>query len=235
MHVDRTKFLVLTSALLASCKSAETPQNAPIMIPQQPPPVASIAREPEPPPTTPDAGASVEPIAVDDDEDPYEPWPGTATVPLAKTVHGQTCDAAENAKGTVACALRPPGPTCESFGETKSECARLRGWLVPRVAEKAAKCLNAKSGKQDICYFNIGAACIIQAFDGVCLDLTPKIESSCKRVMSKCASVEKQYRHINLAACRAAMSSVVPQRHGKLIACMQESCDLVPCTYAAGS
>ena len=235
MHVDRTKFLVLTSALLASCKGeTQTHENGPIVIPTQPPATASIARDPEPPPqAVMDAGPKEAPVAAEEDEEPYEPWPGTATVPLAKTVKGQSCEVAENAKGTVACTLRPPGPTCESFSETKGECARLRSWLVPRVAEKASKCLNAKSGKQDICSFNIGAACIIQAFDDVCLDPSPKIDTSCKRVMSKCSAVERQYRHINFGACKAALSAVVPARHGKFITCAQESCDLVPCTYAA--
>ncbi|HEY8076922.1 MAG TPA: hypothetical protein VIF62_22500 [Labilithrix sp.] len=235
MHVDRAKFLLLTSTLFASCKESEPAAQAPIVIPQQPASTASLAKEEPPPPPVVDASAPEQPVAADDDEEPYEPWPGTAEVPMAKTVKGQTCDAGENAKGAPVCTLRPPGPTCESFSQTRGECSRLRTWLVPRVAERAAKCLSAKSGKQDICYFNIGAACVIQAMNDVCLDTSPRIDTSCKRVMTKCGAIERQYRHINLNACKAAMSSIVPSRQAKFLTCMQESCDLVACHYATSS
>ncbi len=234
MHVDRAKFLLLTSSLFAACKESEPAPQAPIVIPQQPAPVASLAREGAPP--APPAEAPPEPVAVaDDDEEPYEPWPGGTEVPMARTVKGQTCDVAENAKGSPVCTLRPPGPTCEGFTQTRSECSRLRTWLVPRVAERAAKCLSAKSGKQDVCSPNVAAACVIQAMNDVCLDPSPKIDASCKRVMSKCASFDHQQRHVNLNACKAAMSSIVPARHAKFVTCMQEGCDLAACHYATSS
>jgi hypothetical protein len=234
MHVDRARFLLLTSSLLAACKDAESPSTTPIVIPPQPSTVPSAAHDPPPPPLV-DAGSSAMPVAVDEDEEPYEVEPGEAAVPLAKTVKGQTCEPAENAKGAPVCTLRAPGPTCESFTETRSECGRLRTWLVPRVAERAAKCLSAKSGKQEICAYNIAAACVIEAMNAVCLDPAPKIETSCKRVMARCQSVERQSRHVNLGACKAAMSSIVPARQAKFVTCMQESCDLVPCHYATSS
>lgn len=241
MKVDRAKFLVLTSALFA-CAGKTEPANDPggaVAIPPQPPPppaTATATATVEAPP--PDAGPSRDvPVAVsdDDDEEPYQPWPGTAQPPLAKTVHAQSCDVAENAKGKpVACNLqRAPGPTCESFGETRADCPKLSRWLVPKVAEKAAGCLNAKSGKKDICLFNVGPSCVIESLSSVCLDPSPKIAASCERVMTRCAKADRKYRHMTADACKAAMSAIVPASQGKFLSCAAESCDLVPCMYAA--
>jgi hypothetical protein len=236
MHVDRARFLLLTSALFAACKEGEPPPSAPIVIPPQPPAPPETAK-PEPPPIV-DAGVKA-PVVVaqdGDDEEPYEPWEGAADVPMAKSVHAQACEASDNQKGAVQCALKaPPGPACESFASTRSECAKLRSWLVPRAAEKTAQCLQQKSGKQDICNFNIGPACFVAALSSVCLDDSARNEADCKKVMSACGSVEKKYRHMNTSACRAALSAIVPGRRGKFVTCAAESCDLVPCYYAAGS
>jgi hypothetical protein len=188
-------------------------------------------------PAVADAGAKEAPLAVDndDDEQPYEPWPGTANPPMAKTVHAQKCDVAENAKGkAVACALKPmPGPSCESFGETKADCPKLSRWLVPKVAEKAASCLNAKSGKKDICLFNVGPSCVIESLSSVCSNPDPKIDASCERVMKRCKSTEGKHRHMTLDACKAALSAIVPASQGKFTTCAAESCDLIPCMYQA--
>lgn len=240
MKIDRSKFLLLTSAMFA-CGTKNDPQQVggPIIIPAQPPPTASMtatasAKVIEPP----DAGApSSAPIAAaeDDDEQPYEPWPGTADPPMAKTVHAQKCDVAENAKGkTVGCTLKaPPGPSCESFSETRADCPKLSRWLVPKVAEKAAGCLNAKSGKKDICLFNVGPSCVIESLSSVCLNTDPKIEQACDRVMKRCKSYDPKYRHMNMDACKAALSAIVPAAHGKFTSCAAESCDLIPCMYSA--
>jgi hypothetical protein len=106
---------------------------------------------------------------------------------------------------------------------------------VPRAAEKTAQCLQAKSGKKEICYANIGPACFIEALSSVCLDDSPRNEASCKKVMSSCAAVDKSSRHINTHACKAALSAITPGRQGKFITCAMEGCDLVSCYYAAGT
>lgn len=240
MKIDRARFLFLTSALFA-CGSKTEPANDPgsavTIPPQPPPPPATATAEKRAEAAQPDASAPKEAFvaAADDDEEPYEPWPGTAQPPLAKTVHGQSCDVAENAKGKpVACTLKPaPGPTCESFGETRADCPKLSRWLVPKVAEKAAACLNGKSGKKDICLFNVGPSCVIEALSSVCVDPAPKVAASCERVMARCGKVDRKYRHMTADACKAAMSAIVPASQGKFLSCAAESCDLVPCMYAA--
>lgn len=241
MDVDRTTFLFLTSAIFAATACARSdpaavpPAGVAIDIPLQPPP---------PPPTAGSASSTAQPAAgsaqlaeqavADDDEQPYEPWPGTTDPPLARTIRGQKCDLTENAKGKAACSLKPPpGPTCESIGATRSDCARLSRWLVPRVAEKAAACLNARSGTRDLCLFNMGATCFMESLRSVCVDTSPKVEEACARVMQKCARVDKRSRHMTMDACRAAMSAILPVAHGKFLSCAAESCDLIPCHYAA--
>lgn len=243
MKIDRAQFLFLTSALFA-CAGKTEPANDPggaVAIPPQPPPPpapAATTTEKNVGATPADAGSARDvPLATSDDEDeePYQPWPGTAQPPLAKTVHPQSCDVAENAKGkAVACNLRPaPGPTCESFGETRADCPKLSRWLVPKVAEKAAACLNAKSGKKDICLFNVGPSCVIESLSSVCLDPSPKVAASCERVMARCGKADRKYRHITADACKAALSAIVPTSQPKFLSCAAESCDLVPCMYAA--
>lgn len=239
MKIDRSKFLLLTSAMFAcGTKNDPSSPSGPIIIPAQPPPTASMS-----PPATakladavPDASAKEAPLAVDDDdEQPYEPWPGTADPPMAKAVKAQKCDVAENAKGkAIACTLKaPPGPSCESFSETRSDCPKLSRWLVPKVAEKAAACLNAKSGKKDICLFNAGPSCVIESLSSACLNTDPKIAESCERVMKRCKTFDPKYRHMNMEACKAALSAIVPASHGKFTSCAAESCDLIPCMYSA--
>jgi hypothetical protein len=238
MKVDRTQFLLLASAMFA-CGTKNDPSQVggPIIIPSQPPPTASMtATAPVKTAEVPDAAAPSQPVAVDDDdEEPYEPWPGTADPPMAKTVKAQKCDVAENAKGKpVACTLKPPpGPSCESFSEMRADCPKLSRWLVPKVAEKAAACLNAKSGKKDICLFNVGPSCVIESLSSACLDPDPTIEQSCANVMKRCKTYDAKYRHMNTEACKAALSAIVKTSRPKFVSCAAESCDLVPCMYQA--
>jgi len=239
MRIERGRFLFLTSAIFAACATRSEPSTpGAIIIPPQPP--SPPAPFPTATPERMDAGTTKEePPAVavatdDEDESPYDADPTVASIPLAKSIHAQSCDVADNAKGKpVSCALKAPGPTCESFTDTKSECAKLTRWVVPKAAEKAVACLNAKSGKKDICLFNVGVACVIESLSSVCLDAAPKIQTSCERVMAKCKKVDREARHMTLDACKAAMSAIVPARQSRFLTCAAESCSLVPCIYAA--
>lgn len=230
MQIDRAAFLVLTAALSASCRPpAVAPEVVEVAPGVTPPP------EPSAPPPASTSPAPAVAVPDDDGEVPYETWPGTAVVPLAKTIRGKRCDPSENARGAPpACALAaPPGPACESFSDTRRECPRLGRSLVPRVAEAAVRCLTHKSGTTDICLFNVGAACTIAALDEVCVDDSPAIEQACVKVMDECAEMEPKFRHMNLHACKAALSAIVPSRHPAFLHCAAESCDLVACHYAA--
>ncbi|HQY60038.1 MAG: hypothetical protein IPF92_25270 [Myxococcales bacterium] len=243
MQVDRASFLALTAALFAACGPTAPPVAADsVTVPElPPPPVAPVA------PVALDAGVPERPVAPEPpqpqpasaasdtgDEAPYEPGSG-ATPPLASSLHPQACATAGNAVGAwPGCALsRPPGPTCESYRDTLNECQRFKRWLTPRAAAHAAACLQAKSGKAELCEFNAAMACAAESFGVACLDPTPAIDRECRDVADRCARVPRRYRHMTFDACRAALSAIVPARRRAFVHCAAESCALVQCAYAA--
>ncbi len=244
MRVDRTKFHVLVAALSAACSPTEPPVAAsslpvpelprPAEVP--PPPAVTAPPPPQPAATAPPAvTAQPAPAAASSEDERYDFGPGGAVPPLARTIHPQSCAKSENAQGAVgACSLtRPPGPTCESFGDTVDECRRFSRWLVPKAAAHATQCLRAKSGSQDLCLFNVAMACAAESFGAVCLDPSPKIEADCKKVADQCARVPLRSRHMTLDACKGALSAIVPARREKFVHCAAESCAMVQCAYAA--
>jgi hypothetical protein len=241
MKVDRGSFLALTAALFAACGPAAPPVAATsVTVPELPrPPEAPAAldagaierpAEPEPPPPAPTPPARSD----TGDEAPYETGSG-ATPPLASSLHPQACPPAGNTVGLwPGCALtRPPGPTCESYGDTLKECQRFKRWLTPRAAAHAAACLQAKSGKAELCEFNAAMACASEAFGVACLDPSPAVDRECRDVDDACAKVPRRYRHMTFDACRAALSAIVPARRRAFVHCAAESCALVQCAYAA--
>lgn len=243
MQVDRASFLALTAALFAACGPAAPPLAASsVTVPELPrPPEAPAAvdagvierpaePEPEPPPPAPAPSDASD----TGDEAPYAPGSG-ATPPLASTLHPQACAPAGNAVGAwPGCALtRPPGPTCESYGDTLKECQRFKRWLTPRAAAHAAACLRAKSGTPGLCEFNAAMACASESFGVACLDPSPTIDRDCRAVADSCAKVPRRYRHMTFDACRGALSAIVPARRRAFVHCAAESCALVQCAYAA--
>lgn len=232
--IDRKLFLSLT-ALLASCKAPEVAVDAPVVaIPSAPTASgAKAAKKPDPPPL-PGVVATEDDDDVDDDE---PAWPGTAKPPANRTIRGQTCPTTDNLVGTApACRLtRGPGPTCESFADTRSECADFGRWLVPRVAERAGRCLDAKSGTRDICLFNVSVSCVMEALRDVCVDASPRIVTECKQAVDACkaAGASKTPGHMTQTSCVAALSGIKSARHGAFLHCAAESCTLLPCLYAA--
>jgi hypothetical protein len=232
MHVDRAKFLVLTSSLFAACKEEAPPVAAPIVIPPQPPPTASVALYDASPPPLADAGKPEVPRAAEEDEEERDEY--DRDIPLARSIHAATCPTADNQKGTTTCSLKMPSGACEGFLTVKTECAKLRTWLVPRAGEKVSACLTKKSGTEALCTYAVGSVCWMEALNSVCLDTSPKIEKLCRDAVSACDAVEKRYRHINQESCRAALSATVPRFHGKLTTCFAEGCDVASCYHMIG-
>lgn len=245
MQVDRTSFLALTATLFAACGPAAPPVTAStVAVPELPPPPPATSGPPEAASATAPAVLPPGPQAAglpahrgdddDGDEAPYRPS-GGATPPLASSLHPQACATSANALGhSPGCTLtRPPGPTCESFRDTLNECRRFKSWLTPRAASHAAACLQAKSGGPELCQFNAAMACAAESFGVACLDPSPAVESACRKVVTQCASVPRQYRHMTFDACRGALSAIVPARRSAFVHCAAESCALVQCAYAA--
>jgi hypothetical protein len=128
----------------------------------------------------------------------------------------------QNSEGDPAeCALRAPGPQCESFKDTKKECPVVRSLLKPRVAERFMSCLNAKSGTQAICEFTAASTCMPQALAAACIE--PWTEAPCSRAMKRCDARGKGHE-LNVRDCQALLSGTVKSQHQRLISSVTEFC-----------
>src|SRR5690349_3529148 len=119
MKIDRERFLLMTTVLAAgvgiapACTTPEPEERL-----SQLPMTASTIVLPRASAAPPASGSP----------NPYKGTPVTA----------QACDPALNKIGKApACALQAPGPSCESFSDTKQECPTLNALLKPRVAAAA--------------------------------------------------------------------------------------------------
>ena len=220
MKVDRDRFLVLAAALATGlCAACETspapPANEPVSVPRpsaeplvvppiaSPAPVAYTAAPPEPPPEPPPAAPTRAPNL-------YEGTP----------VKAQSCDAALNKVGTSpACTIKPPGPTCESIGDTKKECPQLNGLLKPRVAQAAIECLVKRSGTKAICEFNVSSICAYEALGSACLD--PSAKAACDGIMKACGAGAgtSNYNKMSRDSCEAGVSGIADGKRKKFISC----------------
>jgi hypothetical protein len=208
MKIDREKFLLTVTALATGAVtltpgcSASTPST----LPAQGQTHVLVA------------------TAVKKSPNPYDGDPVTA----------QSCDPKQNKEGTPAVAscstLKAPGPTCESFSDTKQECPTLAQLLKPKVATAALECLKRKSGTQEICEFNITSICAYEALGEACLE--PYAKSACDDVIKKCGPPHGHYNKMTRESCEAGVSGIADGKRKKFISCISESCRFETClTY----
>lgn len=119
------------------------------------------------------------------------------------------------------CSLKPPGPQCESFNDTKKECPVVRSLLKPRAAQRFVECLNAKSGTQAICEFTSASTCMPFALAGTCIE--PGTEATCRRSVELCDRRGKGHE-LTMHGCQALLSGTVASQHRRLISSMVEFC-----------
>jgi hypothetical protein len=221
MRLDRSSFLILTAALAVDACESQPPPAAPLAGVIDVPSASDSAR----------AGAleASGPTATDASF-------ASSGVDAAPTTAGNasaddTCAAVNSQGGTVDCSkLRaPPGPSCESFEDTRSECEDIKRVLRPAVAERADRCLLAKSGTRGICQFGISSVCVSQAFRVSCAD--PSTSSECGSIVRGCAggSVSSAAPKLTTAECQGALSAVSPQNRSALLGCMSEGCTAGDC------
>jgi hypothetical protein len=223
MHIDRSRFLLLTATMAGgACSSSSAPSSAggPVVaapVISIPAGTASAETKPEPPPNAAparDAEGGVRPGAV------------TGTDEAAETDEdlegGASCD--NDVGSPPSCAsLRAPGPQCESFDDTKSTCAKLGRGLRPRVAERAVDCILAKSGKQGICQFDVAMQCASSAVKKACIE--PKTQAACAPLVKQCQG------NLKMSDCQAALSAVTAKNRKRMITCMTEGCGIDYCWW----
>lgn len=229
MIIDQRRFFTLTATLAASHAACASPPPPVIAVPAEiDPSEAKTARSIE----QPKASAITETQTNDPPEDAQihalGPSEENSAAPL--TLRGMSCAPSENLKGSpgVCGTLRPPGPTCESFKDTKAECAQMSRMWKPRIAEKIVGCLQKKSGTQAICKFGVSGECLLDALASSCVD--PKTTPACAQVMSRCGTT--RWGNITHDACAAAMSAIQDSSRSTFMACVSESCRLEGCEYA---
>ncbi len=122
-----------------------------------------------------------------------------------------------------------PGPTCESFADTKTECPTLQKLLKPRVASAGpAECLRRRSGTKAICEFNVTSICAYEALGSACLD--PALIGACDGVMKRCGGAKGNYNKMSRESCEAGVSGIADSKRKKFISCISESCRFETCS-----
>jgi hypothetical protein len=223
MKIDRDRFLVLAATmaggvtLAPGCISAQSSRTLVVVETEEAP--APTRGEPSATTTT-----TAAPIAAATDAGAQTPDPYKGTPVMA-----QSCNPALNNVGTApSCNLKAPGPTCESFSDTKQECPTLTKKLKPRVAAAAIECLKRKSGTQEICEFNVTGICAYEALGSACLDPTAK--AVCNKVVAKCgAGPRDAYNKMSRESCEAGVSGVADAKRAKFISCITEFCRFEGC------
>ena len=214
MRIDRARFLALTAAL-AGCNT-QPPAATPGGVLEIPTTV-----------TQDDARDASAIAALSPDASPLFAK-HEAGAPIAEGGDPPDSCTSTNATGTPAdCSKiqRPrTAPQCESFDDTVDECNDMARLFKPAVAEKATKCLVARSGTNGICQFGIAAICASQAFRASCGD--PSTLAECKAVAQKCASqtVSNVAPKVTIGECQGALAAVATKHRSAMLSCMSEGC-----------
>ena len=214
MRVDRHRFLALTAALAAcNAQPPVAPPGGVIEIPSTAPPTPFAPTSAS---GAPDAGGAS--LVVKSEVDA-----SASVVGELEPVDACTATNAAGAPADCTKLRRPPGPHCESFDDTIDECKELTRVLRPAVAEKATKCMLAKSAAGTICQFGVAGLCAGQAFRASCAD--PSTADDCKAIVKKCARypVETVPR-VTVAECQGALGAVAAKNRPAMLSCMSEGC-----------
>ena len=216
MQIDRARFLLLTASLAGGGCSASPATTGP-SAPPAPTPSGTELVVPEVPETSETTTES-------------ESASTSTTTASETTTSSQTASGpCDNDAGTVpACSLAPPpGPTCESFADTKAYCKTYKTSLRTAVAAKAVSCLNAASKTQDICDFSKAESCASEAIRTACVQ--PSTFNACSPVVATCAGYS--WAKLSMNDCQSLLSAVKDGKRQSMITCMTEGCSLESCTW----
>ncbi len=231
--IDRAQFLLLTAALAAAngcggpaggVESAhKEPAEEQVSIPgAQPPPAATAEAHANGGPDYGRVGGLGDfggtPIA----EHPFVPPPPVVAVPTAAT----SCPVLTGVVGDCTTLKAPPGPHCESFADTKSECEHFATTLQPRVAQKAIACVLATSGTRAVCDFDLTAKCAYGATANACVDAT--LAPKCDAAIAACGGKKAKF---SKADCLRVASAVGTGQRTSTLSCIAESCGTASCLY----
>jgi hypothetical protein len=207
MHVDRTRFLMITSALAAACArspgvaSGGTPPPAEL---GQASGSAGVVEVPEP--------ASTE---VEDEQ-----------VPVASSgcddMHGRPPSCRD---------MRLPGPTCEQgMNVPPNVCEAIARVAKPRVAEALMSCLVEHSKQGGRCGPDDWTGdCATRALESLC-NVDHGFDRQCSEIESRCS----RYRYrgaipFRSEQCVRLLSAVLPSEQAAALSCVSEGCGIEHC------
>jgi hypothetical protein len=222
MYVDRTKFLLLTTAIASGCTSKPAPEPVVVTASATPDYDTTVAKAP--PPTS--AAVPVESAELAPEPAPARPGPIEEGFASSPPVAPSTPDP-KIAK--ICASLRRPGPVCESFQDTVDSCNRYSDVLEPKAAEAAAKCLAKRSGSKRICEFGVDAVCATEGSKAAKPDSgTTQI---CGNIMAHCKAAGYRGKDLSTANCQGALSGYKPDYRNALVSCISEFCEVGSCFY----
>jgi len=212
MHVDRSRFLLLTASLAASACNTKAPATTPDtgnVEPAEGGASEAVIADASGQSTTGSGSGSGVWLEIE---------PGTED---AKQTWGDAnCD---NSVGTPksCAALSAPGPNCESFTETKLFCDAFPKFMQPRAAEAAVDCMLAMSGTEAICDWTAWQTCSNVGMQATCVD--PGSRASCQSMSSNCGG------SLDVFQCQQAFAAVKPREINRVASCIQEFCEVSFC------
>ncbi len=121
--------------------------------------------------------------------------------------------------------LKAPGPTCESFEDTKQNCGAIVRTMDKKTADRAVSCLQRKSGTRAMCSWDISGKCVESSLKNAKID--SQSSRDCRLAERKCGGVSS----FDGRTCRAAVSSVKPEFRDRVAACIAEFCEIGTCFY----
>lgn len=234
MRIDRSRFLLLASAISASCAPRRGPEVAQQAVSDPdagvpPPPTAPPAK---PATTVANPGVVGTPWTAAGDPAPTyegggwtpppngegypaaEGYPGPATsgptlAGMGIPVSSWTCNGSDDIGKPAYCSIKVP-KSCAPFPFVHSSCNGARKYFKPKIAERAVNCMHKLNG---------AAVCSAMTYD--CRDAA--MRSACPDTQAdlECQALSKKCPKMSVTECRMYMSGLNPAGRAEVLKCMQ--------------
>lgn len=231
MHVDRTRFLILTAAIAAGCGASHKQEPAPTPLPTSDEYDTTVGKAPppEPVPTTQIAAEEMVDPPPEMASDPQMPPPTVEDPGFEHGGYAGALAARDPALSQKCARIKRPGPVCESFYDTLDSCDRYSTVMVPKAATAAVGCLTKRSGTKRICEFGVDATCATEGTKAAPRD--PGAKAICRSMLNACAGTRYRGKDMTQSNCEAAVSGYSSVVRSRLVSCIAEFCEIRSCFY----
>lgn len=180
MQIDRTRFLVLASAMAGSACASTPPATTPAPLPSASSEPVVVAVEPT---QRPRYTQPRYPSGEGELEGPgYE---GGGPMPRAKAhrAFNRAQCTGDDVGAPAACSTLIEDPSCAPFDFVRDSCASDLSYLKPRIAERAVGCMRA-AGPKKLCEVQAIYGCLDDSLRSACAD--PAADAVCAAIVQKC-------------------------------------------------